>query len=91
MQVALWLTVPADCRMVGEFEVGDDAPDIKVILGSSHDDVNLLFAREALERFVELAQRMLEIPLQADSRAVPPTVLVAHYGYDIREESKHAA
>ena len=82
-QIALWLSVPDNCRMRGDFEVGDnEAPDIHIMLGSIGDDTHLLFEREALERFIELAQRMLAIghphvPLR--------TVLESTYGYDIRE------
>lgn len=51
-EVALWLSVPDNCRMRGDFEVGDhEAPD-----------THLVFERDALEQFIELAQRMLAEP-----------------------------
>lgn len=85
-QVAVWLSVPSDCWMRGDFEVGNaEIPDIHVILGSDGDDTHLLFEREALERFVVLAQRMLAVPNSGVSRIPPSTVLESHYGCGIRE------
>jgi hypothetical protein len=70
-QISLWLSVPDDCRMRGDVEPGDhDAPDVHVTLGGvGGDDMHLLFERQALERFVALAQRMLAVP---DPRAATP-------------------
>ena len=87
-QVALWLSVPGNCRMRGDFEVGvNEAHDIHVILGSNGDDTHLLFEREALERFVELAQRMLAVPRPRIRTAPPPTVLESSYGRGVQEVS----
>lgn len=84
-EAALWLRIPDNCRMRGEFEVGDHAlPDIHVLLGNNGDDKHLLFEREALERFVALAERLLAVTVNPDSR-VPRTLLESSYGYDIRE------
>lgn len=84
-QVALWLSVPDTCRMRGDFEIGQhESPDIHVILGSNSDDIHLLFEREALGRFVALAQRMLAIPYPDASLQ---TVLESSYQHDIREVS----
>lgn len=83
-QVALWLSVPDTCRMRGDFEVGDHGvPDVHVILGDNGDDTHLLFEREALARFVELARRMLAVP--QPRAALPAVVLESDYGHDIRE------
>ena len=85
-EVALWLTVPNDCRMCAEFENGDlEFPDIHIILGSNQQDQNLLFEREALTRFVELAQRILAIPV-ANEGPLPQLTLVSRSGFEIREE-----
>jgi hypothetical protein len=47
-RVAVWPSVPDDCWMRGELEVGDHhAPNIHIILGSDGDDTNLIFEREA--------------------------------------------
>ena len=82
-QIALWLSVPDKCRMRGDFEVGaNQVPDIHVMLGSVGDDSHLLFEREALERFVELAQRMLAIP---HPHALQRTVLESSYGHGVRD------
>ena len=74
-RAALWLNVPGNCRMRSEFEIGDcDLPDIKFILGSDGDDTQLVFERAALERFVQLSQWMLAVPVAPDS-PIPPTSL----------------
>lgn len=87
-EVALWLSIPDNCRMRADFEVGDnEAPDIHVILGSNGDDTHLLFEREALERFVTLAQRMLAVPDPRTQMISTRAVLDSSYGYDIRETS----
>jgi hypothetical protein len=63
-EAALWLRIPDDCRMRGEFEIRTgELPDIHILLGTVDDDKHLLFERSALERFIDLAQRMLAIPL----------------------------
>lgn len=85
-EAALWLSIPDSCRMRGEFEVGDHAlPDVHFLLGNNGDDKHLLFEREALERFVTLAQRMLAVPVCPDS-SVPRTLLDSSHGYEIREK-----
>jgi hypothetical protein len=76
--------------MVGEFEVGNDMPDVKFTFGSERHDANLVFERAALTRFVELASRMLDLPPESDPSAVPTTMLVAHYGYSIRATNRYA-
>lgn len=84
--VALWLTVPDDCRMRGEFEARDqELPNIHIILGSNRDDQNLLFEREALMRFVELAERLLAIPVSSEG-PIPRRALISRSGCEIREE-----
>ena len=84
-EAALWLTIPDDCWMRGEFEVGDQAfPDVHILLGSDWDDKRLQFGREALERFVALAQRMLAIPV-APNAPHPLTRLESVHGDEIRE------
>jgi hypothetical protein len=90
-QVALWLTIPDTCKLVGEFEPGDEAPDIHFTVGSNGEDKHLMFERVSLERFVELASRMLSVPHESESRAVPATRLIGEYGYDIREEESRFA
>lgn len=85
-EAALWLRIPDSCRMRSEFEVGDHAlPDIHILLGSDGDDKHLLFERQALERLVTLAQRMLVIPVTPDS-PIPRTLLESSRGHEIREE-----
>ncbi len=89
-QAALWLTIPDNCWMRSEFEVGNgDLPDIKVILGSDSDDTQLVFERKALERFVALAQQMLAVPVTPDS-GTPRTFLESSHGDDIREKPTSA-
>lgn len=87
-EAALWLSVPDNCRMRGEFEVGDRTlPDVHILLGSNGDDKHLLFEREALVRFVALAQRMLAIPVSPDSR-IPRTLLESRHGHEIKTLSR---
>lgn len=75
----LWLTIPHDCAVAGDFLIGDDAPDTHFILGTLADDTHLQFEGAALERFVELATRMLAIPVGPDSRLGPRVTLTADY------------
>ena len=90
-EAALWLTIPDDCWMRGEFEVSDHTlPDIHILLGSNWDDKHLQFGREALERFVALAQRMLAIPVTSSGPA-PLTHLESVHGEEIRERPVRSA
>jgi hypothetical protein len=70
-EVAVWVKIPDRCRLAGEFDPGGgDDLDIHFMLGSPTDDVNLLFEREALRRFINLAEQLLAIP--EDQRAAWP-------------------
>lgn len=71
-QASVWLDVPEDCRMRGEF-TGDR--DIHVMFGNPDDGVNVLFERPALERFVEMANELLAVPLPDDLKAELPVVV----------------
>ncbi|MPZ84199.1 MAG: hypothetical protein GEV28_28880 [Actinophytocola sp.] len=53
---SVWLDIPEDCRMHGEF-TGDG--DVHVVFGDLNDGANVLFERLALERFVQLANELL--------------------------------
>jgi hypothetical protein len=62
-QIAVWVKVPSSCCLAGEFDIGaQDDHDIHFIVGDHTDDVNLLFEREALKRFIALAEQMLALP-----------------------------
>jgi len=76
--------------MAGEFEVGNNTPDVKFTFGSERHDTNLVFERAALTRFIELASRLLDLPPESEPSAVPTTMLVAHYGYNIRATNRYA-
>jgi hypothetical protein len=85
-EVALWLRVPDDCRLRGDFEVGNNGKfDVHVALGGNGDDTNLLFERATLVRFVALAQRMLAIPDPHNWTITTRAVLESSPGYEIRE------
>lgn len=85
-EAALWLSIPDNCWMRSEFEISDHTrPDVHILLGSNGDDKHLLFEREALERFVALAQRMLAVPVSSEGR-IPPTLLESRHGHEIREK-----
>lgn len=71
-QVSVWLDVPDDCRMQGEF-TGDR--DIQIQFGGLHDGAHLLFEREALERFVTLATDLLAVPLPENWKAELPVLV----------------
>lgn len=90
-EAALWLTVPDNCWMRGEFEVGHHVlPDIHILLGSDRHDKHLLFEREALERFVTLAQRMLAVPVDPGTPG-SWTLLDSTYGHEISEQSRRSS
>lgn len=63
---SVWLDVPEDCRVCGEL-AGDR--DIHAMSGNPSDGVNLLFARAALERIVQLANELRAVPLPDDLKA----------------------
>lgn len=91
-QLSLWMAVPDRCPMRSDFEVGNDsASDIQVVLGSPGECVSLVFERQALERFLALAQRMLAVPDPRDSAAPPRTALESSYGEGIRVVSTAGA
>jgi hypothetical protein len=60
---AVWLDIPGDCHISGEF-TGDH--DIHVMFGGPRDGVDLLFKRIALERFVHLVNELLTQPIPDD-------------------------
>ncbi|MFC4856859.1 hypothetical protein [Actinophytocola glycyrrhizae] len=60
---AVWLDIPEDCRMSGEF-TGDH--DLHIVFGDVKDGVEMLFERPALERFVKLATELLTLPIPVD-------------------------
>jgi hypothetical protein len=73
-QAAIWLDIPNDCHVQGEFTGGRD---IQITFGQfGQNQHTLLFEREALQRFVKLANDLLAVPLPADRKAELP-VLVA--------------
>lgn len=73
-EASIWLDIPEDCRIQGEF-TGDR--DIHITFGKfGQSQQNMLFEREALERFVKLASELLAAELPADYKAATP-VLVA--------------
>lgn len=84
-QLSLWMAVPDRCPMRSDFEIGDDRrSDIQVVLGSPGECVSLVFERQALERFLALAQRMLAVPDPQDSAGPPRTALESSYEDGIR-------
>jgi hypothetical protein len=69
---SIWLDVPEDCRMQAEF-TGDR--DIHLTFGEYGNQQNLLFERDALERFVSLANELLAVPLPEDYKAPLPVLV----------------
>jgi hypothetical protein len=85
-ELSLWLSVPDDCSMRAGFDVGDHhRPVIHIKVGGVDDDVHLQFERQALERFVQLAQRTLAVPVTPGG-PIPTTLLYSGNGHAIREE-----
>lgn len=68
-EASVWLDIPDDCRMTGEF-TGDY--DLHIVFGDLKDGVEMLFERPALERFVKLANELLAVPVPDDPRADLP-------------------
>ncbi|GAB3432797.1 hypothetical protein [Actinophytocola sediminis] len=66
---SVWLDIPDNCRMRGEF-TGDH--DIHLMFGNPDDGTNMLFERVALERFVQLANELLALPIPDDPKADMP-------------------
>jgi hypothetical protein len=66
---AVWLNIPDTCSMRGEFD-----PDhrLEFMFGGLRDGVNVVFERQALERFVTLANTMLAIPASDDTQVDLP-------------------
>lgn len=66
---AVWLDIPDACRMRGEFD-----PDrrLEFMFGGLRDGVNVVFERQALERFVTLANTLLAVPVSDDTQADLP-------------------
>jgi len=71
-QVSVWLDVPDNCRIQGEFP---GARDIPITFGEFGSTQNLLFEREALERFVKMASNLLAAPLPEDRKAELPVLV----------------
>jgi hypothetical protein len=70
--VSVWLDVPDDCRIQGEF-TGDR--DMQMTFGEFGYQQTVLFEREALERFVRLASELLAVPLPEDRKADLPVLV----------------
>lgn len=63
---ALQLDIPRCCRLRGSFT---DCGDIRVLIGDPGDEVNVVFDRSTLTRFVELVSELLAVPPAANSTA----------------------
>ncbi len=60
----VWVPIPNNCRIVGEFEIGHTVPHITIFEGDR--DVHLLLEREVLDRVIQLSQQMLAVPEKRD-------------------------
>jgi hypothetical protein len=81
-QDVVWVPVPTNCRMVGEFEVGHRVPHITIMDGDR--DVHLLLERDMLDRVMRLCQQMLAVPENNDP-TVPPIILESTHRDGIQE------
>ncbi|MGI9003275.1 MAG: hypothetical protein ACR2GH_16730 [Pseudonocardia sp.] len=69
VKVNTWVSVRDSCR-IQYHSIGDD--QVEVQFGGDPSDFELLFTRNSLARFVELASHALESP--ADEEAEPVTL-----------------
>ncbi|OLF17931.1 hypothetical protein [Actinophytocola xanthii] len=57
---AVWLDIPGSCQLRATF-TGD--MDVHVMIGQPTDELNILIARPALARLVEIAIELLAVPV----------------------------
>lgn len=62
-EAAVWLDIPEDCRISGEFTADYD---LHIVFGDLKDGVEMQFQRSALERFVQVATELLTQPIAVD-------------------------
>jgi len=72
--VTVYLDVPADCRMAALLDFEDA---LHFTLGTSQDQQNIVFERQALERFAQLAHDALAMRVPADRKSDWPTVVAS--------------
>lgn len=61
---AVWLDIPEDCRVSGEFTADYD---LHIVFGDLRDGVEMQIQRPALERFVQVATELLAQPIPVDA------------------------
>lgn len=72
--------------MVAGFDGIDTGPAIEFTLDGDGDTAaHLRFEPEALQRLVEVARRMLAIPIDPGSRGGPPVTVESLHGFEVRE------
>ena len=73
VSISATLDISNDCKI--ESRVNRE-PEIEFTFGTWEGSVEMIFARYALERFVELASRALEAPAPVNQKE-PPTMLLS--------------
>lgn len=73
VSISATLDISNDCKI--ESRVNRE-PEIEFTFGTWEGSVEMIFARYALERFVELASRALEAPVPVNQKE-PPTMLLS--------------
>lgn len=73
VSISATLDISNDCKI--ESRVNRE-PEIEFTFGTWEGSVEMIFARYALERFVELASRALEAPVPVNEKE-PPTMLLS--------------
>ncbi len=68
---AVWLDIPDSCQLRGKFTVD---LDIQVMIGQPNDELNVIFERAALARFVGIANELLAVPAPEDPEVELPEV-----------------
>ena len=61
---AVWLDIPEDCRVSGEFTADHDA---HIVFGDLRDGVEMHIERPALKRFIQVATELLAQPIPVDA------------------------
>jgi len=76
-RVLIWLEIYNDCKFGATPVFDRDGHDELgfTLAGPYHDDVNIVFERPALERFVQLAREALELQPPKDAATDPPKLV----------------
>lgn len=73
-RVHVWLEIYNNCHIGATLHSGHD--ELRFTMsGPYQDDVNIVFERPALERFVQFADEALKLPLPENTAIDPPKLV----------------